>query len=114
MRITGDAYFDDSELMDIKALSTYGVTEDDVQAMEELDDIEKAEGAYSEDFIYRTGDEQHVFHVMGIQKDMNQVTVTEGRLPEKVGECLVDDESEYEIGEILLWNPAMMIRYQTL
>ncbi|MGN1166987.1 MAG: FtsX-like permease family protein [Lachnospiraceae bacterium] len=101
MRITGDTYFDASELMDIKALSTYGVTEDDVQAMEELDDIEKAEGAYSEDFIYRTEDEQHVLHVMGIQKDMNQVTVTEGRLPEKVGECLVDDESEYEIGEII-------------
>ena len=34
MRITGDAYFDGDSLMDIKALSTYGVTEDDVKAIE--------------------------------------------------------------------------------
>ena len=29
MRLTGDTYFDESNLMDIKALSTYGVTQDD-------------------------------------------------------------------------------------
>ena len=95
MRITGDTYFDDSELMDIKALSTYGVTEDDVQAMEELSGVEKAEGTYSADFLYRTEDEQYVLHVMSIQKEMNQIVVTEGRLPKKCGECLVDDESVY-------------------
>lgn len=99
MRITGDTYFDDSELMDIKALSTYGVTEDDVQAMEELSGVEKAEGTYSADFLYRTEDEQYVLHVMSIQKEMNQIVVTEGRLPKKCGECLVDDESDYQIGD---------------
>ena len=32
MKITGDAYFDKSDLMDIKAVSTLGITEDDVKA----------------------------------------------------------------------------------
>ena len=36
MRITGDAYFDSENLMDIKALSTYGVTEDDVAAFSQI------------------------------------------------------------------------------
>ena len=36
MRLTGDTYFDESNLMDIKALSTYGVTQDDVDAILKL------------------------------------------------------------------------------
>ena len=32
MRITGDAYFDNAKLMDIKALSIYGLTEEDITA----------------------------------------------------------------------------------
>ncbi len=101
MRITGDSYFDAAELMDIKVLSTYGVTKEDVEAFGELPGVEKAEGAYSADFIYNLKEEQHVLHVMGIQKEMNRLTVTEGRLPESVGECLADDESGYKVGDAI-------------
>lgn len=99
MRITGDAYFDSEDLMDIKALSTYGVTEDDVEAFQDIDGVELAEGAYSADFLHNTEDDQRVLHVMGAQKEMNQITVSEGRMPETVGECLVDDASDYQIGD---------------
>lgn len=51
MRLTGDTYFDESNLMDIKALSTYGVTQDDVDAILKIDGVEHAEGAYSADFM---------------------------------------------------------------
>ena len=30
---------------------------------------------------------------------MNRITVSEGRMPETVGECLVDDASDYQIGD---------------
>ena len=33
MRITGDSYYDQANLMDIKAFSTFGVTEEDVKAV---------------------------------------------------------------------------------
>lgn len=99
MRITGDAYFDSENLMDIKALSTYGVTEDDVEAFQNLEGVELAEGGFSADFLHNTEDDQRVLHVMGTQKEMNQITVSEGRMPEAVGECLVDDASDYQIGD---------------
>lgn len=102
MRITGDAYFDDSDLMDIKALSTYGVTDEDIKAFEELPGVEKAEGAHSADFLYNLGEEQHVVHVMGDQKEMNRFALTKGKIPEKVGECLADDEAGYKIGDMIL------------
>lgn len=101
MRITGDAYFDSENLMDLKALSTYGVTEDDVEAFQNMDGIEAAEGGYSADFLHNTDDDQRVLHVMGEQKDMNQITVSEGRMPEETGECLVDDASDYAVGDVI-------------
>ena len=99
MRITGDAYFDESELMDIKAVSTLGITEDDVKAAGNVKGVGKAEGAYSADFLNIKNKKQYVLHVMSAMKDMNKVTVSEGRMPEKVGECLVDDQMHYKIGE---------------
>lgn len=99
MRLSGDSYFDEAELMDVKAICTYGVTEDDVRAMEGTEGVAKAEGAYSADFLYSTEDEQQVLHVMSLQEEMNRVTVSKGRLPEKTGECLADDNSEFRIGD---------------
>lgn len=99
MRLSGDSYFDEAELMDIKAICTYGVTEEDVRAMEKADGIVRAEGAYSADYLYSEKDEQQVLHVMSLQEKMNRVTVSKGRFPEKTGECLADDNSEFKIGD---------------
>lgn len=99
MRLSGDSYFDGAGLMDVKALCTYGVTEDDIRKIEEEDGVAYAEGAYSADFLYNTSDEQHVLHVMSLQKKLNQVTVSKGRLPEKSGECMADDSSAFRIGD---------------
>ncbi len=99
MRLSGDSYFDESGLMDIKAVCTYGVTKEDVRAMERADGVALAEGAYSADFLYSAKDEQQVLHVMSLQEKMNRVTVSKGRLPKKSGECLADDNSEFKIGD---------------
>ncbi len=99
MRLTGDAYFDEARLMDIKAICTYGVTEDDVEAMEAEEGVACAEGAYSADFLYSTKDAQQVLHVMSLQEKMNQVTVSKGRMPESAGECLADDNSSFAVGD---------------
>ena len=99
MRITGDSYFDDADLMDVKAISTLGITEDDVNAFEELELIREAEGAYSADFLTETEETQLALHVFSLPEGMNQVSVTKGRLPEKTGECLADNETGYRVGD---------------
>ncbi len=38
---------------------------------------------------------------MSAMEDMNKITVREGRMPEKAGECLVDDQMNYKIGETI-------------
>lgn len=102
MRITGDSYFDGANLMDVKAISTLGITKDDVKAFEDLELIERAVGAYSADFLTETEDEQFALHVISLSEGMNDVAVTEGRLPEKTGECLADDETGYRVGDKII------------
>lgn len=102
MRVTGDAYLDSKALMDIRAFSTYGVTKEDVESFGKLPAVEKAEGGYSADFLHKIKDDQKVLHVMSLWEEMNQPTVLEGRLPREVGECLVDDQTDYRIGDEIL------------
>ena len=99
MRISGDSYYDKSELMDVKAFSTFGVTEDDEEAFEKIDGVAAVEPAYSVDVLHETGDKQIALHIMSLQEHMNQVIVHEGRLPEKPGECLADNLTGYQVGD---------------
>lgn len=101
MRLTGDTYFDESNLMDIKALSTYGVTQDDVDAILKIDGVEHAEGAYSADFMQIVDKKQKVLHVISLQDEMNQVKLSDGRMPQKAGECLADQDAGYKVGDTI-------------
>ena len=103
MRLSGDAYFDEKNLMDIKVVSTLGLTKDDVKAVEKVDGIRKVEPGYSVDALCSVYDSKKVVHIMSLLPSMNEVTVEEGRLPENSKECLVDVDfmvsSEYKIGD---------------
>ena len=45
MRYSGDAYYNESGLMDLKVVSTMGLTESDLDALASLKGVETAEGA---------------------------------------------------------------------
>lgn len=101
MRLTGDTYFDESNLIDIKALSTYGVTQDDVDAISKIDGVEHAEGAYSADFMQIVDKKQKVLHMISLQDEMNQVKLSDGQMPKKTGECLADQDAGYKVGDTI-------------
>ncbi len=101
MRLTGDTYFDEHNLLDIKALSTLGVTEDDVAAIGEVEGVERAAGSYSQDFLSVEEGDQNVLHVMAMVPDMNEVDIEEGRLPEAPGECVADMDLNYQVGDVI-------------
>lgn len=91
MRYSGDAYYDENNLMDLKVVSTLGLTSEDEEALREIDGIQDAEGAYFTDVICGTNEKQTVLHIESLTKRMNQLTITDGRLPEKSGELFLDD-----------------------
>ena len=86
MEYTADRYYDRLNLMDGQALSTLGLTEDDLRAVEGYDGVAQAEGEYSLDMF--AGDE--IVHVASLPEELNLLSVTEGRLPQEPGECVTE------------------------
>ena len=103
MQESADIFFDDSKLMDIRVLSTLGLTEDDVTAISAIEGVESAIPVYTYDVLTEKDEKQHVIKLMSETTDMNKITVTEGRMPKESGECLADWLLEknygYKIGD---------------
>ena len=106
MRYSGDVYYDECKLMDMKVAGTMGLTQEDVAAIESVDGIESAEGAWSADVMCGNGQKQKVLHIESLNQTVNKLTVLEGRLPEKSGEIFLDgtfaSANEYQLGDKLL------------
>ena len=90
MRYSGDAYFDARNMMDLKIMSTLGLTEDDIRAISNVEGVDSVEAGYMIDVLSLMGESERIIHVESLPETMNQVDVDQGRLPEKMGECIVD------------------------
>lgn len=90
MQISADAFYDESNLMDIRVVSTLGMTEEDAEAIEAVEGVKEVMPFYSVDMFGRLPDRQLNLQVMSLPDKMNRIHVREGRLPESRGECLVD------------------------
>ena len=105
MRLSADQYYDESNLMDIRILSTLGLTREDVTAIQEIEGVKAVMPAFSADVLSELPEGQTVLEMMSVPETINQISVTSGRLPEAENECLVDnrflEQTEYEIGDIV-------------
>ena len=103
MRYSGDAYFDRKQLMDIQVMGTLGLSEENIEAIRQVKGVEKAEPGYSADVLVESKGNQKVLHVSSILDSMNQYTLDEGRMPEKAGECFIDQDflaaSDLKVGD---------------
>ena len=90
IRLSLDQYYDRTKLFDIRVQGTLGLTDDDLEAIRALDNVETAEPAKTVDVLYNLNDSQDVFHFSTMGTDMDLVEVTEGVLPTKKNECAID------------------------
>ncbi len=105
MKTSADTQYDQSNLMDIRVLSTLGLTNEDVKAIANLEGVKEVMPSYSKDFFCKTNDNQFVVKVMSVQEPINLLTLDSGRMPEKDTECVVDSvflqRSEYKLGDTI-------------
>jgi len=103
IRYSADEYFDEHNLMDIRVISTMGLTDEDADALRTIDKVVDVAPGYTVDALTQIEDTQSVFKIISDKKTMNQIDVTAGRLPEKKGECLLDSgslgDNGYQIGD---------------
>ena len=92
MKFTADKYYDDYNLMDIRVVSTLGLTDEDLVAVNNIDGVESSVGTNTIDVLAEYGESEVVLRVHGYtSKDqINGVKLLEGRYPENPDECLVE------------------------
>ncbi len=105
MRLSGDAYFDEHDLMDLKVISTMGLTDADVDALAAIDGVKKAEPAYMTDALCDIEDSEKVVHVESLTETLNRIDIQKGRMPEAEDECVVDDlwllSQDFSVGDTI-------------
>ena len=91
MKATVDQYFDSLDVMDIQVISTLGLTDDDVEAIKNVQGVENAEGSYQADAIVKIDEEEVVVKLETFSNNINKLNLVEGKLPEKENECVVEE-----------------------
>lgn len=102
-----DKYVDKSNMCDIDVISTLGLTDEDINAIKEIDGVENAYGIQSKDTFINLNDKESICKVIEYNENINKPEVIYGRLPENSDECLLDEKysyfgsSEENIGKII-------------
>lgn len=117
MKNTADKYYDDYNLMDIRVVSTLGLTEEDLGEIRKIQGVEGVFGTYSLDALAEYEEKEVVLRVHGLPLDklkdnhgdyINRVRLIEGRLPEKSGECVIEkgknDSINVPLGTVIKVN----------
>lgn len=90
MKHTLDVYFDDLNVMDVEVLSTLGLTDDDITAIQNVEGVSKVEGTFQTDATVSFDEEQVVVKLENIPDNINKLELVEGRMPENENECIVE------------------------
>ena len=106
MYLATDRFYDRQQVFDIRILSTMGLTDEDVEALQAVDGIETAVGGYSEIVRTMVGDQQQSAEIIMLNANaLNVPYLVEGSLPQNRGEIAVTqrylDKSGKKIGDIL-------------
>lgn len=98
MKTSADGYYDRQNLFDLRAVSTFGLTDDDKAAIEEAlpDDCSVYASKYTDLAVYR-GDKEYLTRVFSALPDgINTPVIYEGRVIESAGECLISCNTMHE------------------
>ena len=111
-----EEYLDGGNLFDLRVVSTLGLTEDDVAALEQVDGVAKAQGGKSADLLVEQDGSELVCRVHALPADpegedvINRLTLADGRWPENANECVVEAgvdtlNRSYDIDDTLTLDP---------
>ena len=86
-----DKYADKSNFYDINIISTLGITDDDIQAVKNIDGVENAYGIQTKDSMVKIDNKESVCKVIEYNENVNTPVVIAGRQIENDNECLLDN-----------------------
>ena len=88
---TIDQYYKESQVYDIQILSTLGLTNDDIEAISKIDNIETIVGTYEIEGKMEIENKEIITKIMCIE-ELNQPILLQGELPKNQDECVVEEK----------------------
>lgn len=105
MKHSMDLYYDEYNLMDIRVLSTLGLTPEDIRAISRSDGVLEVQSGYFTDVVTTIDATEYVVKVHSIPTErmsqidnINRFKITAGRYPQRAGECLIEDSLNLDVG----------------
>ena len=92
MRSEGKRYLNGQCFKDFDLYCSLGITEEDVEALRETEGVEAVEGRWDADAVFACGTTARDVKVLSLTRQVSVPDLIEGRLPERVDECLVDPD----------------------
>ena len=115
MKLTAAAYYEEYNLADFHIMSNYGLDDTDIEAIKETVNVRGISGGYSADVMVKSDDKNNLV-LKAISYDlenpdtadnMNRPLLIEGRLPEKSGECVVE-QSKLANGKLAIGSKIQL------
>lgn len=137
MKLAADEYFDGTSLMDIRVLSTLGLTDDDIAALRHVEGVEAVMPARETDVMASIDGEQHATRVHSLPDTartsdtsdgvharsddpdyLNRPLLVRGSWPQKTGECVLSanlvENDAIAVGDTLTITEGVQDVDQTL
>ena len=115
MKESMERYMDNGNFYDLRIVSTLGLTDEDVDALRQVEGVRQVQPGYSADLLVEVDGDTVVSRVHSLpapeNNTINQLNLVEGRLPEKSGECVIEasytkKQSTYTVGTKLVVDKA--------
>ena len=114
MKLSADHYFDRTNLMNYRVVSTYGFNKEDIEELDKIEGLDIYPGYFADMYVNtEEGDKVARIYSLdnpGKDNEYNNLTLVEGRFPENEHECIVDGGklvSGFDIGDkITLKSPS--------
>lgn len=102
LRASADRFYDEQKLYDIKIQSTFGLTDEDVEALSQVKEVAEAHGTYSETVLVQADDLQQKADVKLLDENgLSQPRLLDGTMPSKASEIAVSQNYCADTGKTI-------------
>lgn len=100
-------YARNQNLMDLRLVSTVGFNDNDIKAISQTDNVDNVNAGFMADVMVGAEGSAKVYRIHSLptkyseENQMNKLVVTEGRLPQKTGEIVIQENQDFSVGDTL-------------
>ncbi len=105
MKETGSKYYKESYYNHLQVSYAYGLDEEDISHIEQVEDVSRVEGGYVTTGFLTLSEKELLVTIQAMSTQVNQTTLLEGRIPVKENEIAIErslqEENQVQLGDVI-------------